>query len=202
MNIFYLRVTIISILLILLQLHAALAVQTHEPPSEFTAHNIDIRPVYNYVNTTERDGSRITDHSFNLRARYGISYHILSNLTFRGRPALADFFKLCPQYYHGRDAIPLYYRLPATGLPGMKWESCVTMNDTWGYKHFDHNWKSEEILIHNLIDNVSKGGNFLLNVEPGADRSTVTVTSSDGGISLQLPETAPDSIATVIAIEI
>ena len=59
--------------------------------------------------------------------------------------------------------------IPATGIPGMKWESCMTMNDTWGYKHFDHNWKSEEILIHNLIDIVSKGGNFLLNLGPTAE---------------------------------
>ena len=45
----------------------------------------------------------------------------------------------------------------------------MTMNDTWGYKHYDHNWKSEETLIHNLIDIVSKGGNFLLNVGPTAE---------------------------------
>ncbi|MHC4508777.1 MAG: alpha-L-fucosidase, partial [Planctomycetota bacterium] len=33
-------------------------------------------------------------------------------------------------------------QIPAKGLPGVDWESCMTMNDTWGYKSYDHNWKS------------------------------------------------------------
>lgn len=49
------------------------------------------------------------------------------------------------------------------------WESCMTMNETWGYKSYDHNWKSKETLIHNLIDIAAKGGNFLLNVGPTAE---------------------------------
>ncbi|MFW5835352.1 MAG: alpha-L-fucosidase [bacterium] len=60
-------------------------------------------------------------------------------------------------------------QIPATGMPGLKWEACLTMNDTWGYKHFDHNWKSSETLIRNLIDIASKGGNLLLNVGPDAE---------------------------------
>ncbi len=60
-------------------------------------------------------------------------------------------------------------QIPATGMPGLKWESCLTMNDTWGYKHFDHNWKSSTTLIRNLIDIASKGGNLLLNVGPTAE---------------------------------
>ena len=59
--------------------------------------------------------------------------------------------------------------IPATGLPGVDWESCMTMNDTWGYKSFDHHWKSDTVLIRNLIDIASKGGNFLLNVGPTAE---------------------------------
>ncbi len=59
--------------------------------------------------------------------------------------------------------------IPDTGLPGVDWESCMTMNDTWGYKSYDNNWKSTETLIHNLIDIASKGGNFLLNVGPTAE---------------------------------
>ncbi len=59
--------------------------------------------------------------------------------------------------------------IPAKGIPGVDWESCMTMNDTWGYKHFDHNWKSSETLIRHLVDIVSKGGNFLLNVGPTAE---------------------------------
>ena len=58
--------------------------------------------------------------------------------------------------------------IPPTGLPGVDWESCMTMNDTWGYKKQDHNWKSTETLIRNLVDITSKGGNYLLNVGPTA----------------------------------
>ena len=58
--------------------------------------------------------------------------------------------------------------IPATGMPGWDWETCMTMNDTWGFKKDDHNWKSTEDLIHKLVDIVSKGGNFLLNVGPTA----------------------------------
>lgn len=46
------------------------------------------------------------------------------------------------------------------------WESCMTMNDSWGYKRGDENWKSAETIIYNLIDITSKGGNYLLNVGP------------------------------------
>jgi alpha-L-fucosidase len=56
--------------------------------------------------------------------------------------------------------------IPATGIPGRDWETCMTMNDTWGYKVDDHHWKSAETLIRNLIDIASKGGNYLLNVGP------------------------------------
>lgn len=49
------------------------------------------------------------------------------------------------------------------------WEACMTMNDTWGYKKHDDNWKSAETLIHNLVDIAAKGGNYLLNVGPTAD---------------------------------
>jgi alpha-L-fucosidase len=58
--------------------------------------------------------------------------------------------------------------IPPTGYPGKDWETCMTMNDTWGFKKNDQNWKSTETLLHNLSDIASKGGNFLLNVGPTA----------------------------------
>ena len=60
-------------------------------------------------------------------------------------------------------------RIPATGLPGVDWETCMTMNRTWGYKSWDQDWKSKKTLIRNLVDIASKGGNYLLNVGPKAD---------------------------------
>ena len=59
--------------------------------------------------------------------------------------------------------------IPATGFPGKNWESCMTMNDTWGFKSYDNNWKSSKVLIQNLIDIASKGGNYLLNVGPTSE---------------------------------
>lgn len=57
--------------------------------------------------------------------------------------------------------------IPATGIKGL-WETCMTMNDTWGFKTNDHNWKTSTALIRNLIETASKGGNYLLNVGPEA----------------------------------
>lgn len=59
--------------------------------------------------------------------------------------------------------------IPATGLPGVDWETCMTMNDHWGYNKNDKNWKSKEDLIQKLVDIASKGGNFLLNVGPTSE---------------------------------
>ena len=60
--------------------------------------------------------------------------------------------------------------IPATGYPdGRDWETCMTINDTWGYKSTDTNFKSTETLLRNLIDIASKGGNYLLNVGPTAE---------------------------------
>ena len=60
-------------------------------------------------------------------------------------------------------------KIPPTGIPGKDWETCMTMNSTWGYKSFDNKWKSTEVLIRNLVDIASKGGNYLLNVGPTSE---------------------------------
>ncbi len=60
-------------------------------------------------------------------------------------------------------------QIPATGLPGVDWETCMTMNNNWGYNSHDKNFKSTENLVRMLADIVSKGGNYLLNVGPTAE---------------------------------
>ena len=45
----------------------------------------------------------------------------------------------------------------------------MTLNNTWGFKRDDDNWKSTEVLIRNLCDIASKGGNYLLNVGPTSE---------------------------------
>lgn len=59
-------------------------------------------------------------------------------------------------------------KIPALPYYG-DWEVPATLNDTWGYKHFDNNWKSPEKLLKLLVKINSRGGNYLLNVGPDAN---------------------------------
>jgi len=74
-----------------------------------------------------------------------------------------------------RPNFPGDYKTPEQRIPnlseldGKDWETCMTMNETWGYKSYANNWKSVETLVRNLIDIASKGGNYLLNVGPKSD---------------------------------
>ncbi|MBV8255886.1 MAG: alpha-L-fucosidase [Chitinophaga sp.] len=67
------------------------------------------------------------------------------------------------------------YKTPEQKIPtkeeldGRDWETCMTMNGTWGYKSWDTKWKSPETMVRNLIDIASKNGNYLLNVGPTAE---------------------------------
>jgi alpha-L-fucosidase len=49
------------------------------------------------------------------------------------------------------------------------WETPATTNDTWGFRKDDTNWKSPGQIAFKLVDIVSKGGNYLLNVGPTAE---------------------------------
>jgi len=49
------------------------------------------------------------------------------------------------------------------------WEVPTTINHTWGYRKDDHDWRSPGEIVFKLVDIVSKGGNYLLNVGPMAD---------------------------------
>ena len=67
-----------------------------------------------------------------------------------------------------------YIQMNDNSIPTMvydwkAWEIPATLNDTWGYKKNDQNWKDAHDLIYKLTDIVSKGGNYLLNVGPTAE---------------------------------
>lgn len=64
-----------------------------------------------------------------------------------------------PEQYQPREW------LQVGGKP-VVWEACQTFSGSWGYYRDEYSWKSTELLIHMLIDTVSKGGNLLLNVGP------------------------------------
>jgi alpha-L-fucosidase len=91
---------------------------------------------------------------------------IVNNRVGKGRGGMKGLTK--KGYFAGDFGTP-EQEIPNTGMPGVDWESCMTMNDTWGYKKNDHKWKSAEDLLHKLVEIVSKGGNFLLNVGPTAE---------------------------------
>lgn len=91
---------------------------------------------------------------------------IINNRVGKGRKGMEGMNK--GEGYAGDFGTP-EQKIPSKGLPGVDWESCMTMNDTWGYKTYDHDWKSDKVLIRNLIDIASKGGNFLLNVGPTSE---------------------------------
>jgi alpha-L-fucosidase len=90
---------------------------------------------------------------------------IINNRVGKGRAGMAGTYD--PLTASGDFGTP-EQEIPDTGL-GYDWETCMTMNDHWGYNKNDNNWKSAEDLIRKLIDIVSKGGNFLLNVGPTAE---------------------------------
>jgi len=88
---------------------------------------------------------------------------IINNRVGKGRQGMEGLNK--SDEYAGDFGTP-EQQIPAAGLPGVDWETCMTMNDTWGFKAYDDNWKSSKNLIQKLVDIASKGGNFLLNVGP------------------------------------
>lgn len=92
---------------------------------------------------------------------------IVNNRVGKGRHGMEGMNKTDREYV-GDFGTP-EQQIPTNGMPGVDWESCMTINDTWGYKSYDDSWKTPETLIRNLIDIASKGGNYLLNVGPTAE---------------------------------
>lgn len=74
------------------------------------------------------------------------------------------------QYWFGDFSTPEQH-IPATGIEGVDWETCDTLNITWGWSKHATEYKSSTQLIQRMIDAVSKGGNYLLNIGPRPDGS-------------------------------
>jgi alpha-L-fucosidase len=74
---------------------------------------------------------------------------------------------------NNRLGVSADYGTPEQRIPGGKtaepFEVCMTLNRHWGYNRFDQDWKSPELVVRNIADIVSKGGNYLLNVGPTAE---------------------------------
>ncbi|HUI11442.1 MAG TPA: alpha-L-fucosidase [Bacteroidota bacterium] len=91
---------------------------------------------------------------------------IINNRVGAGRSGMEGFTK--EGEFSGDFGTP-EQEVPARGLPGVDWETCMTMNDHWGYNSHDAHWKSTVEIVRTLADVASKGGNFLLNIGPTAD---------------------------------
>jgi alpha-L-fucosidase len=65
------------------------------------------------------------------------------------------------------QGLPETALVDALGRP-VPWETCLTLNNNWGYHAGDHEWKSPQLVVHTLVEAVSKNGNLLLNVGPDA----------------------------------
>lgn len=74
-----------------------------------------------------------------------------------------------------RNGLPGDFSTPEQEIVAEKgsrsWESCMTLNDSWGYHRADDNWKSAKTVIRNLISCSRDGGNYLLNIGPKPDGS-------------------------------
>jgi alpha-L-fucosidase len=74
---------------------------------------------------------------------------------------------------YDQDLLGDYQDMADRGMPvgGIEepWETPQILNNTWGYSKFDQDWKPPAVVIRLLVETVSKGGNYLLNVGPQPD---------------------------------
>jgi alpha-L-fucosidase len=67
---------------------------------------------------------------------------------------------------------------------GRAWETCMTLNDSWGFNRYDDAWKTPKVIVDNLATCARGGGNYLLNIGPEPDGSippdTLAVLESVG----------------------
>lgn len=121
---------------------------------------------------------------------FDVAYYIPEHYSF-------EFYKLVHQYQpqalishrigngFGDIECPGDNVVPSELMVGAKpWETVGTMNNSWGFKHYDHDWKSSNEVLLWLIDIVSKGGNYMLNIGPDAlgrvPDANVTILSEIG----------------------
>jgi alpha-L-fucosidase len=85
-------------------------------------------------------------------------------------------FRLQPDIIvNNRNGLPGDFSTPEQEIQaekeGRAWESCMTMNDSWGYMEADDAWKNAKTIVRNLVMCANGGGNYLLNIGPKPDGS-------------------------------
>lgn len=95
---------------------------------------------------------------------------VLNNRLEASGEGFGSLYACTPSPWHG-DFITPEQMIPPRGLQDVQgkdlyWESCVTMNNSWGYARNDRLFKPAAFLIKKLVECVSRGGNMILNVGP------------------------------------
>lgn len=91
---------------------------------------------------------------------YNYIRELKPDIIINNRVAKRDVFKKdfgTPEQFHLENKVEY------------EWEACYTMNNSWGYKESDRNWKDAQTVYDKLMDINGKGGNLLLNVGPDGD---------------------------------
>lgn len=102
-----------------------------------------------------------------------IQPHIVIDNRLEGSAENAGSIRtLNPTAYSGDFASP-EQMVPPEGIRDeggnpIPWEACITLNNNWGYAAHDYHYKSAKMVIHMLVECVSKNGNLILNVGPNA----------------------------------
>ncbi len=87
---------------------------------------------------------------------------------------------------NNRSGIPEDFQTPEQRIQSydVPWETCMTMNDSWGFQRADDNWKSPKTVVRNLLTCTRDQGNYLLNIGPKGDGSipdpSVTILTAAG----------------------
>ena len=85
-------------------------------------------------------------------------------------------FSLQPEIIvNNRNLLPGDFATPEQHIQaaeaGRAWETCMTLNDSWGFNRGDDAWKTPKTIVNNLITCARGGGNYLLNIGPEPDGS-------------------------------
>ena len=118
------------------------------------------------------DGQRFIDEVRRLQPdalinnRMGVPGDFLTPEQFIPRAVPTKGLRMDSPDHSFADRQPITVPRPGQFQP---WETCMTINDTWAYRPKDRNFKSADTLIRNMVEIVSRGGNFLLDVGPQPD---------------------------------
>jgi len=85
-------------------------------------------------------------------------------------------FELQPEIIvNNRNDLPGDFSTPEQHITaseaGRAWETCMTLNDSWGFNRGDDAWKTPKTIVDNLATCAHGGGNYLLNIGPEPDGS-------------------------------